>query len=63
EAIEYSESLDADARDLERSYFGEAGWRVYDREGETCGICNSAIKRIKQGGRSTFYCPKCQRKR
>lgn len=63
EAIEYSESLDADARDLERSYFGDAGWRVYDREGQICGVCDSVIKRIKQGGRSTFYCSKCQRKR
>jgi len=63
EAIEYSESINTDAKDIERSYFGDSGWRVYDREGEECITCNSRIKRIKQGGRSTFYCSKCQRKR
>ena len=36
---------------------------VYGREGELCGHsgCAGAIKRIVQAGRSTFYCPKCQR--
>lgn len=34
--------------------------RVYAREGEPCLVCGTVIKRIKQGGRSTFYCPKCQ---
>jgi formamidopyrimidine-DNA glycosylase len=36
---------------------------VYDREGEACvrPECGGAIKRIVQGGRSTFYCPSCQR--
>ena len=32
---------------------------VYDREGEPCG-CGGTVRRIVQGGRSTFYCPKCQ---
>ena len=36
--------------------------RVYDRAGEPCGTCKSPIKRIVQGARSTFYCPKCQRR-
>lgn len=35
--------------------------RVYDREGEECGRCGRAIRRIVQAGRSTFYCPGCQR--
>ena len=37
--------------------------RVYDREGERCrrGGCGGTIKRIVQAGRSTFYCPRCQR--
>ena len=34
---------------------------VYDREGESCLVCETAIKRIVQAGRSTYYCPKCQR--
>ena len=35
--------------------------RVYDREGEPCRRCAALIKRIVQGQRSTFYCPRCQR--
>lgn len=35
---------------------------VYDREGEPCvRNCGRRIKRIRQGGRSTYYCPHCQR--
>jgi len=38
-------------------------FRVYDREGEKCGTagCRGTIKRIVQNGRSTFYCPACQK--
>lgn len=35
-------------------------FRVYHREGQPCGRCENPIKRIKQGGRSSFYCPMCQ---
>jgi formamidopyrimidine-DNA glycosylase len=35
---------------------------VYQRNGQKCpGVCGGEIKRVKQGGRSTFYCPKCQK--
>jgi formamidopyrimidine-DNA glycosylase len=35
---------------------------VYDREGKPCKLgCKDKIKRIVQAGRSTFYCPKCQK--
>ena len=34
---------------------------VYDREEEPCHRCGAAIRRIVQSGRSTFYCPRCQR--
>ena len=34
---------------------------VHKREGEPCKTCGSIIKRIKVGGRSTYYCPKCQK--
>jgi formamidopyrimidine-DNA glycosylase len=36
-------------------------FRVYDREGESCPDCDGEIKRIVQAGRSTFYCPSCQK--
>ncbi len=34
---------------------------VFQREGEACPRCAGAIRRIVQSGRSTFYCPACQR--
>jgi len=34
--------------------------RVYDRRGEPCQTCGTAIRRIVQGARSTFFCPRCQ---
>ncbi len=39
---------------FQQSYF------VYDREGEPCRHCGSAVRRIVQGQRSTFYCARCQ---
>jgi formamidopyrimidine-DNA glycosylase len=36
-------------------------FKVYDREGEPCPGCKGKIKRIVQTGRSTFYCPSCQK--
>jgi len=36
--------------------------KVYGREGEKCPRCKEAVRRIKVGGRSTFYCPHCQKK-
>jgi len=45
--------------DGELGYFAK-DFAVYDREGKPCG-CGGTVKRIVQGGRSTFFCPKCQR--
>jgi formamidopyrimidine-DNA glycosylase len=42
--------------------FYEERLRVYDRAGKPCRTCKSPIKRIIQAARSTFYCPKCQRR-
>jgi formamidopyrimidine-DNA glycosylase len=45
--------------------YGEAFerfWQVYEREGEPCVKCGSRIRRIAQAGRSTYWCPKCQRR-
>jgi formamidopyrimidine-DNA glycosylase len=35
--------------------------KAYGREGKRCVNCGGIIRRIKQGGRSTFYCPHCQK--
>lgn len=35
--------------------------KVYDRAGEACVVCGTSIKSIRQGQRSTCFCPKCQR--
>ena len=35
--------------------------KVFRRTGEPCYVCGTAIKRVRVGGRSTHYCPKCQR--
>lgn len=42
----------------ELGYFSKS-FAVYDREGEECS-CGGMVKRIIQGGRSTFYCASCQ---
>lgn len=36
-------------------------FRVYQRDDQPCLNCQTPIKRIKVGGRGTFYCPKCQK--
>ncbi|MBX3631183.1 MAG: bifunctional DNA-formamidopyrimidine glycosylase/DNA-(apurinic or apyrimidinic site) lyase [Nitrosomonas sp.] len=41
-------------------YFQQHYW-VYGRAGLPCRNCNTAIRQIKQGQRSSFYCPGCQR--
>ncbi|HEU4564856.1 MAG TPA: bifunctional DNA-formamidopyrimidine glycosylase/DNA-(apurinic or apyrimidinic site) lyase [Gemmatimonadaceae bacterium] len=57
------ETLDRARRTPSRYYGagGEPRFQVYDREGEPCRRCAAAIRRIVQGGRSTYYCPRCQR--
>lgn len=35
--------------------------RVYQRGGEPCKVCGTLIRRIVIGGRSTHYCPRCQK--
>lgn len=48
--------------------FGQAGTfqhelRVYGKAGQPCSKCGMLIERIKVGGRSTAYCPQCQKRR
>jgi formamidopyrimidine-DNA glycosylase len=45
---------------------GQAGYfqleaMVYDRAGQGCRICGAVVKTIRQGQRSTYYCPSCQK--
>ena len=44
-----------------RSGYFHVSLSVYDRAGEGCGRCGGTVRRIVQGGRSTFYCPGCQK--
>ncbi len=64
EAIEAGGSSLRDYRqaDGELGYFQHV-FQVYDREGETCVTagCGMKIARIAQSGRSSFFCPQCQR--
>src|SRR4051794_2418104 len=52
-----SDYVDADG---EEGFF-QLQHRVYAREGEPCLVCKSAVKRIVIAGRSSHYCPKCQK--
>ena len=45
--------------DGELGYFSRQ-FLVYGREGEPCG-CGAPVRRRAEGGRSTFYCPRCQK--
>ena len=64
DAIEAGGSSLRDHRqaDGELGYF-QHNFRVYDRDGEACRTdgCAGEVRRIVQSGRSTFYCPACQR--
>jgi formamidopyrimidine-DNA glycosylase len=64
QSIRHGSTLNVDPENIDGSYFGggyEGRWLVYDREGEPCAKCRAQIKRITQGGRSTYFCPRCQR--
>lgn len=65
EAIEVGGSTLRDFRNAEggTGYF-QHRFAVYDREGEPCPtpLCTGTIARLVQSGRSTFYCPVCQKK-
>jgi formamidopyrimidine-DNA glycosylase len=52
-----SDYVDADG---EEGFF-QLQHRVYGREGEPCLVCKTTIKRIVIAGRSSHYCPQCQK--
>lgn len=64
EAIDHGNGLTPDPENIEGGYFSAGGesWFVYGREKLPCTVCGTPISRLKQGGRSTFYCRRCQRK-
>jgi len=64
EAIEGGSTLRIDLREETSSYIGtsERFWRVYERAGQPCVRCGGKIRRAVQGGRSTYFCPRCQRR-
>ncbi len=44
-----------------QSGYFQQNYFIYARTGEPCRICNTPIRQIVQGQRSTFYCPNCQK--
>ena len=52
-----SDYVDADGQEG----FFQLEHRVYGREGEPCRVCKTAIRRVVLAGRSSHYCPKCQK--
>ena len=68
-------ALDSMARAVERggstlrdfsNVDGQGGYfqleaMVYGRAGEACRVCATPIRQVRQGQRSTFYCPHCQK--
>lgn len=63
-AVESSRSVPVEPGNIGGNFYGEQDspdWRVYGREGEDCPACGEIIIRIKQAGRSTFFCRRCQR--
>jgi formamidopyrimidine-DNA glycosylase len=65
EAIAHGSTMNVNPEDIEGSYFGGGSrghWRVYDREGEPCSECSAPISRVAHAGRSTYFCPRCQKR-
>lgn len=48
------------AADGQPGYFQQS-YFVYDRAGQACRKCGAAVRQLKQGQRSTFYCSNCQK--
>ncbi len=64
-----AQALAEAVRSAERAYRKPGGFAegerfhpaVYGREGESCRRCGRTVRRIRQSGRSTYFCPGCQR--
>jgi len=65
DSIGLSESVPLEPTNIGGNFYGEGAsgeWSVYGREGEPCVACKTPVRRIRQGARSTFFCPVCQRR-
>jgi formamidopyrimidine-DNA glycosylase len=65
EAVELGSTMPVIPEDIGGSIYGNGSdweWRVYDREMQPCINCEKPIVRIVQGGRSTYFCRRCQRR-
>lgn len=65
ESLSHGSTMNVDPENIDGSYYGgayEGHWRVYDREDEPCPSCDAPIRRLSHAGRSTFYCPRCQKR-
>ncbi|HEV3470521.1 MAG TPA: bifunctional DNA-formamidopyrimidine glycosylase/DNA-(apurinic or apyrimidinic site) lyase [Pyrinomonadaceae bacterium] len=65
EAIAHGSTMNVNPEDIEGGYYGgpyEGRWRVYDREGQPCPACRARVRRLTHAGRSTYFCPRCQRR-
>lgn len=65
EAIEAGSRLETGAGEVYGRYgegASEDRWQVYEREGQPCLHCGAPIRRLAQGGRSTYFCGHCQRR-
>ncbi len=63
-AIDVSKTCPVEPENIGGSFYGAGSaepWAVYGREGEECIRCSSVIVRLRQAGRSSFYCRRCQR--
>lgn len=61
-ALSYGGSTLRDFADAtgESGYFQQHAM-VYDRAGQPCRVCGTPIRWLRQGQRSSYYCPRCQR--
>src|SRR5215470_17101696 len=63
EAISNDNEFDVETGDLDSSYGRyDLVARVYEREGQPCLVCRAPIRRFTQGARSTYFCPRCQKR-
>ena len=63
EAVNLAANLTPDEVKIGEGVYGDGSktsWLVYDRESKPCPKCESSIVRLRQAGRSTYYCPRCQ---
>jgi formamidopyrimidine-DNA glycosylase len=64
ESIAHGSTLNVNPENIDGTYYGggyQLSWRVYDQEKNPCVNCKTGIKRLRQAGRSTYFCPKCQK--